>query len=60
MAQFQCVICGETFGNKSSHYCRDKEFVLAKEGVNEDMFIELIDWEFELINNNKNMSNNIP
>ena len=50
MAQFQCVICGETFGNKSSHYCRDEEFILVKEGVNEEIFTELIDWECETQN----------
>jgi hypothetical protein len=54
MALFQCELCSETFGNKLSHYCLDKEFVLVKEGINEDMFIELVDWEFELITNNKN------
>lgn len=44
-------MCGESFGCKSSHYCLDKEFKLVTEEKNTDFWMDLIDWEFELITN---------
>jgi len=58
MAMFQCLLCGETFGNKSSHYCIDKDFLLVKKGFNDNLWVELIDWKYELITNNSKNGNN--
>lgn len=53
MPRFQCLLCGEEFGCKSSHYCLEKEFRLVTPANNQDIWVELIDWEYELITNNE-------
>jgi len=53
MSKFRCLICGEQFGTKSSHYCEEHEFKLVTPESNADIWVELIDWEYELITNNK-------
>ena len=58
MARFRCLLCGGEFGVRSSHYCLELAFVLVTSDQNQNMFEELIDWEYELITNNEFLKNN--
>lgn len=53
MARFQCLLCGGEFGCISSHYCLEHGFVLVTVDKGQELFVELIDWEYELITNNE-------
>lgn len=53
MARFQCLLCGDEFGNMSSHYCLGHDFRLVTPEFNQDFWVENIDWEYELITNNE-------
>lgn len=44
MPLFKCNNCGKFFGCRSSHYCKDLEFVLITPGSEPEAWSEYIDW----------------
>lgn len=68
MAIFRCLLCGGEFGCRSSHYCIRKpvestdlsniKIILVTSDQDQEIFEEMVDWEYELITNNEYLKNN--